>query len=304
MLWTTSDLVTSVKNRAMIPDASAGSFSSATLLNFATEELLLTLVGIILSCREKYYETSVDTAVQAAVAAIPIPTRAIGNTVSAVMYVYQQAIRQLQPIDPSTVNTLVPAAYPTNYYFQNNQVVLYPVPSSSQGTIRLRYFQRPNRLEQTSNCAQITSFDPVGMTATCAGGVPSTWSSGTLLDWIPGNAAQATPYGLGFAVTGVSGNVISFAALPVANAAILAPGPTNGDWLAITEFTPIPEIPFEFQVVLAQMTAVKALEAQNDQVGLQVAMAKLDQYMQSAIKMIAPRDQQSQKKIISPWRRF
>lgn len=304
MAWTTTDLLSSVKNRAMIPDASSGSFSPACLLQFATEELLLTLVGMILGVREKYYETFQDQAVTANVGAYPIPARAIGGAVSSVLYVYNGAIRQLHPIDPGAINTTVTSAYPSNFYFQNNSIVLYPTPSATQGTLRLRYFQRPNRLEQTINCAQITAFDPVAMTATCAGGVPSSWGNGTLVDFIPQTASQATPYGLSKAVTGVTGSVISFTALPVADTANNIPGPAIGDWIALAEYTPIPEVPFEFQVVLAQATAVKALEAQNDQVGLQVAQAKLTEYLQMATKVVTPRDQGGQKKVCSGWRRF
>lgn len=304
MAWTTTDLLSSVKNRAMIPDASSGSFSSATLLNFATEELLLTLVGMILGVREKYYETYKDTAIVANTAVYPIPSRAVGGAVSSVMYLYNQAIRQLMPIDPGTINSTVASLYPTNFYFQNNSIVLYPTPAAAQGTLRLRYFQRPNRLEQTANCAQITSFDAVAMTATCSGGVPSSWVSGTQLDFIPQTASQATPYGLNSNVTGVSGSVITFTALPVADTTNNVPGPAAGDWLALAEYTPIPEIPFEFQVVLAQATACKALEAQGDQMGLQVALPKLQEYLQAATKVVTPRDQGGSKKVVSGWRRF
>lgn len=293
MAWTTQDLLTSIKNRAMIPDASSGSFGPATLLSFATEELLLTIVGMILGVREKYYETYADTAVQAGVALIPIPARAVGGVVSVVQYLYNGAVRTLEPIEPSTVNTTVTAPYPSNFYFQNNSVVLYPTPSAAQGTIRLRYFQRPNRLEQTVNCAQITAIGTG--TVTCAS-VPSAWVTGNQVDFVPQTASQATPYGLSSALTGVSGTTLSFAALPAAAAV--------GDWIALAEMTPIPEIPFEFQVVLAQSTAVKALEAQGDQVGLAAAAAKLEKYVQAATLVITPRAQQAQKKVVSGWRRF
>lgn len=295
MAWTTLDLLSTIKNRAMIPDASSGSFGPSTLLSFATEELLLTIVGMILGVREKYYETYADTAVQANVAVIPIPARAVGGVVSVVQFLYNGAVRPLEPIEPSAINTTVSAPYPTNYYFQNNSIVLYPTPSQSAGTVRQRYFQRPNRLEQTINCAQVTAFDPVARTVTCAS-VPSTWSTGNQVDFVPQTASQATPYGLNSALTGVAGSVLSFSALPAAVAV--------GDWVALAEYTPVPEIPFEFQVVLAQSAACKALEAQGDQAGLAAASAKLREYVQAATLVITPRAQQAQKKVTSGWRRF
>lgn len=293
MAWTTTDLLTSVKNRAMIPDASSGSLSTPALLNFATEELLITLVPMILSVREKFFETYQDSALSTASALVTIPARAIGGTVSAVQYLYNGYIRQLMPIDPATVATTVGSASPTNFYFQNNSLVLYPTPNSTQGTVRVRYYQRPSRLEQTANCAQITSLG-LG-TITCSS-VPSSWGTGTVVDFVPQTASQATPYGLSTALTGVSGNVLSVASVP-SQAAV-------GDWIALAEYTPIPELPFEFQSVLAQATAVKALEATGDSQGLQMAMAKLDQYQRAAILMITPRDQGAQKKVVSSWRRL
>lgn len=301
MAWTTDDLQTTIKNRAMIPDASSGSFGPAALLNFATEELLLTLVGMILGCREKYYETYQDTPLAAGVAALPIPARAIGGVLSCVQYLYQNRVFQILPIDPGSITTTDTALVPSNFYFENNNIIIYPTPTNSTGIVRQRFFQRPNRLEQTINCAQITAVDPVLMTVT-VGSAPLSWQSGTQLDFIPQTASQATPYGLNSALTGASSNVLSFAALPLTTQGATAP--VVGDWLALAEYTPIPEIPFEFQVVLAQAAACAALEAQGDQAGLAAGKAKLDAYMTAAVKLLTPRDQQGPKKVLSSWRRY
>ncbi len=290
--WTTLDLLTTIKSRAMIPDASSGSLGPATLINFATEELLITLVPMIIGVRERYYETFSDTTLTSTLTSIPIPSRAIGGAVSSVQYVNGTYIRQLLPIDPSTVVTTVRGT-PTNYYFENNSIVPYPLPQSTTGTIRMRYFQRPNRLEQTTNCAQITTFDAT--TVTCAA-VPSTWSSSSVVDFIPKTQAQATPYAVDKAVTNVASNVLTFAAVPSATAI--------GDWVALSEYTPIPEIPFEFQAVLAQATACKALEAIKDRPGLEDATKALMIYQKAAVAMMTPRDQNGPKKVVSDWRRF
>lgn len=295
MAYTTLDLLSSVKVRAMLPDASTGSLSSANLLNLATEELHIAIVPMILSVREKYYETYKDTALTANVAAIAIPTRAIGGVLSTVQYLYNNGVYQLQPIDPNSINTTNTGLSPASFYFQNNDVIIYPTPNTTQGTVRQRYYQRPSRLEQTSNCAQVTSFDAVGLTVTCGGGVPSTWASGTVLDFIP-QAIPYTPYGLDSASIGVSGSVISFSALPSAIAV--------GDWVAPAEYTPIPEVPFEFFAVLAQATACKALEAVGDLQNLGFAQQKLQAYFEAAVKLLTPRDQNATKKVVSNWRRW
>lgn len=295
MSYTTLDLLSSVKVRAMIPDASTGSLSSANLLNLATEELHIALVPLILSVREKYYETYHDTAVIAGMGAIPIPSRAIGGVLSVVQYLLNGAVYPLNPIDPNAISTTNTGSFPRGIYFENNSIVVYPTQDTPQGTVRQRYYQRPSRLEQTSNCAQVTSFDTIGLTATCSGGVPSTWASGTVVDFIP-HGIPYTPYGLDSAVTGVSGSVISFSSLPSALAV--------GDWIALAEYTPIPEVPFEFFPVLAQATACKALEAVGDLQNLQFAQPKLQAYIEAALKLVTPRDQNATKKVVSGWRNW
>lgn len=290
--WTTTDLLTAIKDGAMFPDASSGSLSSAALLRFATEELLVNLVPMILGVREHYYETYADTAITSSLTAIPISSRAIGGVVSAVQYINGNYIRQLHPIEPATISTTQTASEPTNYYFQNNSIVPYPLSSSGQGTIRQRYFQRPSRLEQISNCAQITAFDATTVTFSA---VPSTWIVTNTVDFIPKTASQATPYGLDSAITNATSTILTFADVPS--------GTAVGDWVALSEYTPIPEIPFEFQAILAQAAKCKGLEAVKD-AGLETAAAKLTAYQAAAVKLMTPRDQAGLKKVVSSWRRF
>jgi hypothetical protein len=300
MIFTTSDLIASVQSRAMLPSASVGSLSNATILNFATEEMLSGIVPMILSAREKYYETHLDVACVQNQATYGIPPRAIGSTVSSVQWIYGINILQLNPIDPPGVTSLVTAPSPRAFYFENGNIYLYPPPSSSNYTIRIRYFQRPSHLEQTINCAQITAINTVANTVTVSS-IPSSWTTGTVVDFIP-QTLPCTPYGLNSAILSVSNNVVSFSSLPSnpSNNAAL----TVGDWLALAEYTPIPEIPNEFFPVLAQSTVCRCLEAIGDTMGLQAANQTLQAKAQNAIKLITPRDAQGSKKITSNWRNW
>lgn len=292
--YTTDDLLTTVKNRGMLPDASTGSLSSATLLQFGSEELQGPLVTLILSAREKYYETYSDTNVTAAQAVYAIPDRAVGGVLSAVQYFYQNQVMALIPIDPSSITTTNTSIYPYGFYFQNNSIVLYPTPNTTQGTLRQRYFQRPSRLDLVTNCALITAFDPIALTVTVAS-VPTSWATGTICDFVP-KSLPYTPYGLNTALSGVTGTTISLVALPT--------GIAVGDYIATAGMTPIPEIPYEFFQVLAQMVVCKALEAIGDAQNLQFAQSNMKSYMDSALRTITPRDQTGPKKVVSGWRNF
>lgn len=295
MAWTTADLLTTIKNRQMFPDASTGSLSSAVLLQFATEELYLVLVPLITGVREKYYETYLDTSYTTSTTSMTIPARAISGALSCVQYILNTDVRQLLPIDPGQVSTTQTAAYPSNYYFENNSIVFYPPPSQTQGTVRMRYFQRPSRLEQTSNCAQITAINTGTKVVTCV--PPTTWTTSNIFDFIPQTAAQATPSGKDLVITAITTTSMTFSAA-------LPSGLAVGDWIALAEYTPIPEIPFEFQALLAQATAVRALGAINDATGLAPAKADLETMAQAAVKLLTPRDHLGTKRIVSGWRGY
>jgi hypothetical protein len=294
MSWTTADLLSTIQNREMFPDASTGSLSPAVLLQFATEELYLTVVPLLTGIREKYYETYLDTLYTPSTASITLPQRALGNALSSVQFIYNNMVRQLMPIDPGQITTVQPSAYPDNFYFQNNSIVLYPPPNASLGTIRMRYFQRPNRLEQTINCAQITNVNLSTGVVTCT--PPTAWTTSNTFDFIPKYAGQATPYGLGSTISNISGSSMTFSSIP--QTAVV------GDWIALTEYTPIPEIPFELQALLAQATACRALAAVNDPTGLPNAKGDLQIMAASAVKLLTPRDQGGSKRIVSGWRQF
>lgn len=295
MAWTTADLLTSIKNRQMFPDASTGSLSSPVLLQYATDELLIVLVPLIMKMREKYYETYQDTAYSTATASLPIPARAIGGTISVCQYLYGTDIRPLEPIDPCDVGSTITAITPNNFYFQNNAIIPYPPPQTAYGTIRLRYFQRPSRLEQTSNCAQITAFNAMTGVATCT--PPSTWTTSNTYDFVPQTASQATPYNLNSVITGISSTTMSFT-LTAAQAALV----NVGDWIALAEYTPIAEIPFEMQAVLAQATCVRGLAAFGDAEKLAQAKQDLADYLKSALDLLTPRDALGKKKVVANWR--
>lgn len=297
MSWTTADLLTAIKNSQMFPDASSNSLSSSSLLQFATEELYITVLPMILGIREKYYEKYSDTAYTTSTTYLNIPARSVGGTLSVVQYIVGTDVRSLEPIDPGTIATTQSSNEPSNFYFENNTIVFYPPPAASNGTVRMRYFQRPNRLEQTSNCAQITAFNSGTGVATCT--PVSTWTTANIFDFIPQTASQATPYNLGSVISAVSATTMTFT-LTAAQAALV----TVGDWIALAEYTPVPEVPFELQSVLMQATCCRGLAALNDQTALVSAKAILKEYMEAATKLLTPRDQGGNKRVVSSWRRW
>lgn len=302
--YTSTDLINSVRVRAMLPDASKGSFSPENILLLATEELRLNIVPLILSVREKYYETYVEYNLEANKTEYKIPERATGGVLSMVQYIKNNAVTNLGPVDGTSVSTTNTGLYPRSFFFENDHIVIYPKPSSSEGVLRLRYPQKPSIIELVSKCAQITAVDPVLETVTVSA-YPSDWASPMPIDFVS-NKVPYTPYGIDTPINVITANAydftFSFTDLPYDRNGDLQV--KVGDWLAPAGYTPIPEVMSEFFPLLAQATAVKCLEANGDKENATIAAAKLRFYSETAIKLITPRDEYGNKKVKSDWRNW
>jgi hypothetical protein len=289
--FTNSDLLTSVLNRAQLPSSTNNNNvnSSANLLILATEEIYTKLLPLILSAREEWYVATYSHTITAAQSNYPFPPRASGRVLRDVQILVGTDLIRLNPIDPEDIRT-TSTGTPQAYYLENDDVILYPTPSTTAGTLRLRYFRRPNRLIAVASCGQISSINTGTNVVTLSSAAPSTWGVGTAIDFVK-NTSPFSTLGMDYVVTAVSGADVTFSSLPSTLAAT--------DWLAPAEYTPIPQIPQEFFPVLAQMTVVKALEAYGDREGAMVAFKDLQIIEKNAVEMISPRVHSERKKVIS-----
>lgn len=295
--FTTTDLINSIRMRGSIPQTTNANNvnNTSNLLLMATEELLIKLVPMIMSAREDFFVAPpYSVALVQGQANYTLPYRAIGQVVRDIHLVDNGSIWPLPRIEPEQIYT-TQQANPWGYYFEGNNIVVYPTPSSTTLTLRIRYFQRPSQLALTSNCAQVTAIN-TGTNTVTVSFIPSSWAVGTIVDFI----SAAPPYGteaIDQAITGLSGTNITFAALPSTLAV--------NDWIALAEYTPIPQIPREFQPVLAQMTAVKVLQAQGDVQGAQQAGQDLQVIAKNALAMITIRNQGDNRKVVTTrWRKW
>lgn len=293
MLYTTTNLVDSIVTRGQFPDSTNTKTisSPANLLNLATEELRIKILPMILDVAGDYYVKSLDIPVVANQAAYPLSTRVTGSVLRSIRLVNGSTDMPFSLLQPDDL-PVSQGGTPYGYYFENNNIVLYDTPTSSGLTVKTRYFLRPSRLEQVSNCALISSIDTVNKQVVVAS-VPSSWGVGTKLDWI----SQDVPYALkslDLTITAISSTTITFAALP-------SDGLVS-DYLALAEYTPLPQIPEEYQPLLSQLVVCKVHEALGNTQGYQMAMADLKICTKNALSLITPRDQSHPKKIVaSSW---
>ena len=290
MAYTTSDLLTSIHNRGNIPSTTNDTNvnSSNNLLNIATEQLHTKLYPIIQSTREEFYVTRKDFTITASQNEYVIPSRASGLVLRDVQLVTGTDVQPLGIIDSEYITT-TSSGNVSGYYLEHNKIILYPTPASTTGTLRVRYYLRPSRLTITSNCGQISSIDTV-TNQVVVSAIPSTWAAGTSLDFVQASAPYAN-LAIDQAATVVSGTTITFASLPSTLAV--------GDWLAPAEYSPIPQLPYEFHAILAQLTVCKVLEAMGDREGATLAFKDVQTDLENMLKLVTPRNQGERKKVIN-----
>lgn len=305
---TTLDLIKSIRVRGMFPDASKGTLSAENILLVASEELKMSIVPLIMSVREKYYETFIDYNIESGRSIYDIPKRATGSIATLVQYLRDTFVSNLLPIDPCDVNGTNQGAYPRGFYFENDKIVIYPTPDTSQGSIRIRYCQRPSNLCETSSSCQITEVDYANATITVTA-IPEDWSSGELVDFIS-NRSPYTPYSIDQEISVISidnnapttGQTISFSSLPLDRESRQIV--SVGDWISRAETTPLPEIIDDFFPVLVMATICRLHDALGDDQRLATAKGEYEYLSKSLVKLLTPRDQWGHKIVKSNWRNW
>lgn len=279
--FTTLSLINSIKRRASIP-TSQSLFTSADLVAIMDEELHSLIVPFILKMRESYLVTSTDIPIVEGTTEYSIPSQAIGMKLKDLVLLdsASEIVGEL-PL----VTKLSPYR---GYWVKNNKIVLHPDEKADCTSLRLSYFRRPNTLAETTDCGEIQSINTLTNELTLVS-CPSTWTSSTKIDVI-----SATP---GFDCLAENVSIVAINGYVVQLASVA--GLSVGDWVAPTGYSPIPQVPYEAHLLLAQAATLKVLEALNDQAGLVAASKKYDEMKEAFLIMISPRVDESPKKITS-----
>lgn len=281
--YTTSDLVTNVKLVGHIP-LSNSTFTATEIINLANRELQTALIKQILSVRQGYYLTYSDLDIVSS-GLYDVPEAAIAGALANVELVQDTTIIPVNVIEESEqYSTIAPTSTSYGFFMKANKVQILPTPNI--GTCRLWYFRRPNTLVATSACAQITNI--VGTVISVAS-LPSTMLVNTDIQFCQD---QPTFNMLGDAeITNISSLDITVSAVPT--------DLSIGDWVALKNQTPVPQIPVEFRPLLEQRTVVKIYELQGYLDKMGAAKKELMEMQASIFGLITPRVQ-SQTKIINP----
>lgn len=266
--------------------------SRGRALTIADDEMLSTVCPMILSLRSRYFRAFVDVTLTDATR-YPIPAAAAGRALQNVAAVDSSGRESaLTSVDhdlemdgsgwEAWANQMLGGG--DGYYVDADDIVLYP--NSHPGkTLRIFFYQMPNRLVESSAAGRVTGVD-VGTGVVSLAALPLSWAIGTSLCGVAGSP--------GFRLRFAARAVTAVGALSVTLGDVT--GIAVGDWLALEGDSPIPQIPVEAHPVLAQAVVVKYRESIRDP-GLSDSQAKLKELRDSFVTTYTPRVEQAPKTI-------
>lgn len=169
MAYTVTDFLADVRREGMLPTTSADGTATADILAQAQYELESRLLPLILQVREEYLIVQKRIAITAGRSSYQIPRRAILGMVREV--VLRKANGDLKPlvrIELETVRHMYPSAVtgePEAFLVRGDYIQVFPVPSSTTGSLQVEFPCRPGRMAETASYP-ITSVSSTTTTVT------------------------------------------------------------------------------------------------------------------------------------------
>lgn len=296
--YNSDDILKSVKRRIVMP-TSQNLFTDQDILDFATEEMNIAIMPMVLSQQEDYYLHTVKIPLVAGKNKYSIPYRATGNKLREVAY--QSSAGSILEMTRITIDDLpFYNQYQSNnqvyaYYVANNQICIVPenaVPNFT-GELRLSFYIRPNSLVPLNEVAIVQSVDfTTGIIS--LSNVPDKFSLSSIYDFIMVNSPhKILSYDNAIITLDKGSKTITF------NPTLIPADLSVGDQIAIATESAIPQLPSDLHVMLAHRVATRVLEAIGDTEGLANANQKLAEMEKRAADLLDDRVEASSKKTVN-----
>ena len=286
--YTTVGLLASIRRRASIPTTSTTGSDDTALLAYVNEELQLHMAAQLVSVREEYYVRHADTALSGT--SYRIPTRAIAGGLRNVQLLNSSGkpVFQLSRLSQEKLPEYADKTQTIGYLVEGNNIRLYPSASFGGATsLRLSYFERPSEIVPVQNGARpITLINTGTNTVT----ISSTTGFSTSL---PVDFIKATPnfetISIDSTPSSTTSTTLTFSSLPS--------GLAVGDYVALAQTSPVPQLPVEFHPILAQRAAIRFLAAIGDATQLDLARQELARMEEALLTLTTPRVEGGPRKI-------
>lgn len=292
MGWTTTDLLTVIRERGRIPSGDPD-YTDAALLRRADWQMSELFVPIVLSVREEFYNTTQKTSLEGGRQEYPFPSRAFASSLRDVLYIDSNDDQRwmLTPLPHADRHEYRTATgRPGSYTVEDDKIVLLPEPSSNvSGSLEIYYEYRPGALVSTSEAMQITAVSG----GVLSGNAPTAWSTADNFNIVKG----APPFALVSADLTASA-VSSGASVEFSTDDIDTDRVKVGDWVALEGESPIPQIPANMHSLLGLSVATD-VAFELDYPDAKAFIARLDEGMKRARGAITPRVKGRVEKLVS-----
>lgn len=295
---TTSQLLRSIKRRAMVPDNQA-TFSDQDLIDLMNEEMMIGLVPSVLQMKDEYFLFKTITPLIDNKSNYVVPERSIGSKLREVAFRdtsgHEYEMTQIAVDDryDALSNTSVSSGF-RRFYMSGSDLVLFPnVGSGTSGSIAFYYYLRPNNLVKDAEVATISGINRINGTITVSN-LPTTYSISSKYDFIRSKSPHNI-LDIDIDVTNINPTtkIITLAAASI-------PADLEvGDHMPLAGQTMIPNVPTELHMIVAHRAAQRVLEAIGDTQGLANATSKLAEMEQKTGLLLDNRCEGAPRKVIS-----
>jgi hypothetical protein len=293
------DLLNSTKLRSFAPISQA-TLEDDDLIAMANEEMSVKIIPDLISVREDFFSMTEDASLIIRTSHYPIPSRAIGNALKELFYVDSNGnLSPLNYVDSSRRSDYeLTGSTPEAYTFEGDEVVIFPTPEASQGSLRFLFAGRPNMLIATESCAKI-SLVTAGV-STVVFDVDTDLSASLSTSSYVDIVSLKSPFKLWSyraLIQAISATQITLLLTDVQDQAGFNVEPQVGDYICPTGFSNIPQLPIEWHPVLSQMVSVRIMASLGDVNKKAVEEQELERLRSNVLKLVKNRVEAAPKKV-------
>jgi len=297
LIYTADELITSVRNRAMVPNTGSVATADSDILQWLNETMKLEMVPFLTRVQEGYF---VVTELITAAARVRIPKRAIGIKLSELKYRPSGSgaegdidLSHISREDTQRFN-YSSATEPIGFYLEAVDIVLVPEGTAPGGNLVVPYYFRPGDLVSSTDYRKVTVV--AGSIITIDSTVPTSWTASSKFD------VHSQDSGAEIKVWSASASTVGGTSITFSTS---IDGSTTGtkavavdDYICLENNAAVPSLPLELHPMLAIATAAAILKSHGDFEGAGVLEGDLNRKMELASEYLSTRND-GEVKVIS-----
>ncbi len=281
------DVLDGLKDRGIIP-SNRSQLTDTRFFAMLDRVIESKIVPLLKSVNQDHFVVPYETPLVASQSLYAIPKRAIGRGLRELKLLDASGmVRNLTKISLEDAYRYSSLGYTVGFYFQGDRIRLVPdVPSTLGGTYTLQiwYECEPSRTTTVSAAGLVVS---ASSTDVVVGSVPSTFSAGTLVDFVQGGSGNAI-YGIDAAIASVNGATLGFAANTVPQTAPDALA--AGDYVTLAGYSPVLNwIPRSCFSYTESLLTKRVLTSIGDTEGAKALDGVIKEEKEDLLKILDPR---------------